>query len=291
MEIKIAIIPAAGLGTRFLPLSKVMPKELFPLATKPVLQYIVEEAVNSRIKEIVFVLSPQKKIVFDYFKKKIKSKRILFARYRSHFLEEIKFLEEMAKRVKFSFVFQKKPLGDGDALLLAEKLAKEENCLGLWADDVIESKIPCSLQMIRLFEDLKKPIVALKRIKGENLKFYGVVKARKIRNRVFKIEKIVEKPEPKKAPSNLAIVGRYIITKEVFDYLKKEKKNKKEVLLSRVLNRMLEDNKEVFGYEFEGKWLECGNKMAYLKSNFYLSLKHKKFGKELKNFLKKNKLL
>jgi UTP--glucose-1-phosphate uridylyltransferase len=288
MEVKKAIIPVAGLGTRFLPLSKAVPKELFPLGIKPVVEYIVKEAIDSKIKEIIFVLRPEKKIVFDYFTKPIKSRKILLSKYKDQFLEELKSLERMKKRVKFSFVFQKIPRGDGDAVLKAKKLVKKEPVAALWADDVIESKKPCLLEMIKIFKIYQKPILAIKRVDRKSIRFYGIVKAKRIKKNLFKIEEIVEKPKPEKAPSNLAIVGRSIITEKVFQYLEKEKG---EVILSKVLGKMIEKGEEVLGYEFDGQWLECGNKLAYLKSNLYLTLKDKKFKRELKKFLKEKKLL
>jgi UTP--glucose-1-phosphate uridylyltransferase len=288
MEVKKAIIPVAGLGTRFLPLSKAIPKELFPLGLKPVVEYVVKEAIDSKIEEIIFVLRPEKKVVFDYFTKPIKSKKILLSKYKDQFLDELKSLERMKKMVKFSFVYQKIPRGDGDALLKAKKLIKKEPVAALWADDVIESKKPCLFEMIKIFKTYQKPILAIKRVDKKSIRFYGIVEAKKINKNLFKIERIVEKPEPKEAPSNLAIVGRSIITERVFKYLEKEKG---EVILSKVLGKMIEKGEEVLGYEFEGQWLECGNKFAYLKSNLYLTLKDKKFKKELKKFLKEKNLL
>jgi len=287
MEVKKAIIPIAGLGTRFLPLSKVVPKEFWPLVDKPVLQYIVEEAATSGIKEIVFVVRPDKKIILNYFKEKIKSKKILKAKYKNHFLDQLKRLESLSKKVSFSTVAQKEPLGDGDALLKAKKIVKKEPCAALWADDVVESKIPCLLQLIKVFKKYKKPVIALYRVPKSSFQFYGMVGVKKVGNRTYRIAKIIEKPQVLESPSNLAIVGKSIITDEVFNYLKKVKFSERgEIGLTETFAEMVKAGSEVYGYEFEGKWLECGNKLAYLKSNLYLSLKHHQFGKELRKYLK-----
>lgn len=283
IEIKKAIIPVAGLGTRFLPLSKVLPKELWPLADIPIIQYIVEEAAASGIKEIIFVTKPEKKLVLDYFQKKLKSKKNLKARYKNHFLKKLESLERISKNVSFSQVFQKESLGDGHALLQARRLIGNEPCAVLWSDDVIESKIPCLLQLIKVFKKYQKPIIALSKVPKESFQFYGMIKGEKTADREYLIKKIVEKPSTiKESPSNLAAVGKYILTPEVFEWLEKARLNKdKELLTNKVLNKSVINGKEVYGYEFEGKWLECGNKLAYLKSNFYLSLKSPEFGKEL----------
>ncbi|MDI6602576.1 MAG: sugar phosphate nucleotidyltransferase [Patescibacteria group bacterium] len=285
--VKKVIIPTAGLGTRFLPLSKVVPKEFWPLVDKPVLQYIIEEAAASGIKEIVFVVKPNKKIILNYFKEKIKSKKILRARYKNHFLSQLKRLENLSKKISFSTVIQQKSLGDGDAILKAEKLIKKEFCAVLFADDVVEAKIPCLLQLIKVFKKYKKPVIALYRVPKESFQFYGMVGVKKVGNRTYRITKIIEKPQVLESPSNLAIVGRSIITNEVFNYLKRIKFSERgEIRLTEAFVQMLKAGSEVYGYEFEGKWLECGNKLAYLKSNLYLSLKHPQFGKELKKYLK-----
>jgi len=290
--IKKAIIPIAGLGTRFLPLSKVLPKELWPLVDKPVIQYIIEEAQASGIKEIIFVNRPEKKEIPKYFKKYLKKtpelEALLKMRKKKHLLNELKNLEKITKNISFSYVFQKKPLGDGNAILQAKSLVGKEPFAVLWADDVVESKIPCLLQLIKVFEKYKGQVMALYKIPRESFQFYGMVGGKKVSNRIYQIKKIVEKPaQIKKSPSNLAIVGKYIFTPEVFEWLKKNSLNKnKELITDEVLGKAIINGKEVYGCEFEGKWLECGNKLAYLKSNFYLSLKHPQFGKELKIFLK-----
>ncbi len=294
MEIKKAIIPVAGLGTRFLPLSKVMPKELFPLVDKPLVQYTLEEAKAAGIKKIIFVLSPERKEILKYFKKSSRLRKLLQKIGKNYLLNELKILDEICETLSFSYVFQKKPLGDGQAVLLAERLIGKEPCFVLYPDDIVESKISCLKELTKIFKNFHQPVMALYRLPKENLLRYGVVKAKRITNRIFKIEKMIEKPSIKEISSlsNLAIVGKRIITPEVFNYLRKAKINLRgEIGLTDVLAEMLKDGKEVYGYEIKGRWLECGNKLAYLKSNFYLSLKNGRFGKDLKNFLKKEKLL
>src|SRR3989344_9512169 len=247
-----AIIPIAGLGTRFLPLSKVLPKELWPLLDKPVIQRITEEALASGIKKIIFVTRPGKKIILDYFK---------------------------SLRIPFEKVSQNKQLGDGHAVLQAESKIKNEAVAVLFGDDIVESKTPCLAQLIKVFKKYQKPVIALYRLPKEQLSSYGIVGVEKIGPRVYKIKKIIEKPHAKDAPSNLAIVGKYILTPEVFKYLAEAKPGfKAEIILTDTFTKMIKEGKEILGYEFEGKWLECGNKLAFLKSHLYLCLKHPEFG-------------
>ena len=292
MEIKKAIIPIAGLGTRFLPLSKILPKELWPLVDKPVIQYIIEETKASGISQIIFVISPEKRVVLDYFKKyyfqkSAKLEKRLKDKNKITFLQELKKLEELCQNLSFSFVFQKKPLGDGHAIFLTRNLVKGEPVAVSFGDDIVDSQTPCLLQLIKIFKTAQKPVIALYRIPEEKIPSYGIVKVERITSRLYKIKKIVEKPAIDEAPSDLAIVGKYILTPEVFDYLKKAKPSKKgEIMLAETLDSMIKDGKIIYGYQFEGKWLECGNKLNWLKSSFYLSLKHHKFGPKLKEYLK-----
>jgi len=290
-KIKKAIIPAAGLGTRFLPLSKVLPKELWPLADKPMLQYTIDEAIDAGVKEIIFVISQKKKIILSYLKNSPELEKYLKILGKEKYIEKLRNFQDKYKNISFSFIYQKKPLGDGQAILLAKNLIKKEPCFVLYPDDIVESKINCLKKLTEIFEKYHQTVMALCRIPKESLSFYGVVKAQKIAERVFKIEKMIEKPKGKELDSlsNLAIIGKRIISPEVFSYLKKSLPGPRgEIGLTDVLIEMMKDKKEnVFGYEIDGKWLECGNKLAYLKSNLYLSLKHPQFGNELKTFLRK----
>lgn len=292
MEIKKALIPIAGLSTRFLPFSKVFPKELLPLADLPMIQYVLTEARNSGIKEIIFVLSPNNKKVLDYLKPSPKIEKILKERKKESILAEIKQFQDFFKDISFSYVLQKQPLGDGHAILQTAKLIGSESVACLFGDDVIDSKTPVILQLAKVFKTCQRPVVALSRVSKEKIPYYGIVGVEKIANRLYKIKKIIEKPSLEEASSDLVIVGRYILTPEVFDYLKKAKPSKKgEVILAEVLNnQMLKDGKIIYGYEIEGNWLECGDKARWLKSHLYFSLKHPRYGPELKNYLKEIKL-
>ncbi len=291
-EIKKVIIPIAGLGTRFLPLSKVVPKEFLPLVDKPTIQYIVEEAQKAGIEEIIFVASSKKTTVIDYFKENKSLEKILKKRGRNELLKELETIKQLEKSLNFTITVQKQPLGDGHAILQAFPFVKKEPVAVMFGDDIVEGKTPCIEQLIRLYRTAQRPVLALYRVPEEKLSSYGIVSVEKIANRVFKIKKIVEKPSLDKAPSNLAIIGKYVLTPEVFDYLKQAKPNKKgEIVLADTLQKMLDEGKNIYGYEIEGKWLECGNKMDWLKTHIYLSLKDPRFGPELRRFIKENKLI
>jgi UTP--glucose-1-phosphate uridylyltransferase len=291
-EVKKAIFPIAGLGTRFLPLSKVVPKEIWPLVDKPIIQILVEEAKNSGIEQIIFVANKEKKVVLDYFKTPLSLKKILKTRNKNQALQELEALENINKEIIFSSVLQSRPLGDGHAILQALPKIKKEPVGVMFGDDIVDSQTPCLQQLINIYKTCQRPVIALYRLPKEKLSSYGVVKVEKIAKRVYKIKKIIEKPAPGKEPSDLAIVGKYILTPEVFDFLKTAKPNQKgEIVLAEVFDKMLQAGKSIYGYEFEGKWLECGSKLDWLKSNFYFSLKDLRFEKELKNFIQDNKLI
>ena len=291
--VKKAILPVAGMGTRFLPLSKAMPKEMWPIVDKPAIQFIVEEAKESGIEDIVFVNNKKKQIIVDYFKEYPETlKKLLKNRKKKQALDALEQLEALVKGVSFSSVLQDKPLGDGHAILQAASKIGKEPAAVLFGDDIVESKVPCLKQLMGIFTTCQRPVLALCRVPKNLLHSYGVVGVEKIASRVFKIKEIVEKPEPGKEPSDLAIVGKYILTPDVFDFLKKAKLDEGgEIILAKVFAPMLQQGKSVYGYEFEGKWLECGNKMAWLKSDLYLTLQDPRFSEELKSFIKENKFI
>ena len=286
-EIKKAIIPVAGLGTRFLPLSKAVSKEFLPLVDKPVIQYIVEEIKKSGITEIVFVVNPKEKKIANYFKNSPEIENILIKRKKENLLKELKDFENIFEGISFSFVTQKKPLGDGHAILQAAKIAGKEPVAVSFGDDIIDGEEPALLQLINIFKTCDSPVIALKSLPQEKLPAYGVVSVEKIANNLFKIKKIIEKPDPQNIPSNLAIVGKYVLTPEVFGYLKKATPSKKgEIILAEVFDKMLLDGKIIYGYELKGEWLECGDKLKWLKSFLYFSLKDPRYREELKQYLK-----
>jgi len=289
--LKKAVLPVAGLGTRFLPLSRVLPKELWPLVDLPILHYIVKEVIESGIKEIIFVISPEKRIILDYFEKTSKYfkkiEKLLNERRKSHFLKELKELDDFLNNLSFSFVLQKKPLGDGHAILQTARFVNQEPFAVLFGDDIIEAQNSALEQILEIFKTCQKPVISLYNVSSEKLSSYGVVKVEKISNRLFKIKEIFEKPPLEQAPSNLAIVGKYILTSEIFDYLKKTQPDKDgELRLAGAFDKMIKDGKMIYGYELKGRWLECGNKIDWLKSHLFLSLKHPHYGPELRKFLK-----
>lgn len=286
-EIKKIIIPVAGLGTRFLPMSRAVPKEFFPLVDKPVIQYIIQEVKKSGIKEVFFVTSPGQKTILNYFQKSPELEKTLIKRKKDTILKELKDFEEIFEGITFSYVVQKKPLGDGHAILQAVKHANGEAVAVSFSDDVVDSDEPAISQLINIFKTCNAPVVALKQLPTEKVPAYGVVAVEKIANHLYKIKKIVEKPELGQAPSNLVIVGKYILTPEVFQYLKKATPSKKgEIILAEVFDKMLSDGKIIYGCELKGEWLECGDKLKWLKSFLYLALKDPRFKDELKQYLK-----
>ncbi len=292
-EINKAIITIAGLGTRFLPLSTTVPKELWPLADKPLLHYIVKEVVDSGIKEIVFVVRKENKEVINYFKKNEKIEKLLKERKENILLEEMKNLEDMMQDISFSYVLQKNPLGDGHAVLQAVTRTNDESLVVAFSDDVVQSKQPVISQLINTFKTPQKPVIALYPIKDEvKLSSYGIVKVEKIANRYYKIKEIIEKPKKEEAPSNLAIMGKYILTPDFLAELKQTKPNqRKEIILADALENYLKAGKVIYGLEIEGRWLESGNKLDWMKSNLYACLTHPYYGSELKDFLKKERLI
>jgi len=285
--VKKAIIPVAGLGTRFLPLSLAISKEFFPLIDKPIIQYIFEEIKNSGIREIVFVISPKQKMLMNYFKKSPELEKLLIKRKKDKILEELKAFENLFEGITFSYVVQKNPMGDGHSILQAHRLAGGESVAVSFGDDVVDSEEPAILQLMNVFKTCNAPVIGLKSLPKDVIPAYGNVAVEKIASNLYKIKKIVEKPNVSKIQSNLVIVGKYILTPEVFNYLKKAKPSEKgEIILGEVFETMLEDGLPIYGYELKGEWLECGDKLKWLKSFLYLSLKDPVFGKELKDYLK-----
>jgi UTP--glucose-1-phosphate uridylyltransferase len=272
--VKKAILPIAGLGTRFLPLSKTVPKEFLPLDSKPVIHYIVEEAIQAGVKEFIFIISPEKREIFkkyiiEYFcKEKSDLIKILKERKKE---EAIEILKNIPK-IKWKVAIQKEPKGDGDAILRAEKFIKNEAFLVLFGDDLSFGKKSFPLQLVEAYQKYQKPILCLYRLSKKSLFAYGVPKVKKIKGKVFKILDIIEKPK-ENPPSSFAIVGNYLLTPEIFKFLKKTPLFKGELILANALKKMIEEGKEILGIEVSGKWLECGDLKKWMQSFLFLAKK------------------
>ena len=289
MEIKKAIIPAAGLGTRFLPWTKIVAKEILPLVDRPMIAYSAKEAKDSGIDELILVLSKEKKALLDYFKHKLGLERILEDRQDSKKLEVLQAEQNGFEGMAFFSVLQAAPKGDGDAVLKAKKIVAGEPFAVLFPDDVHFGDTPAISQLIKVFETSDKTVVGLKKVSQEKISSYGSAKVEKIANRLYRLKDFIEKPEPKSAPSDLVCCGRYVFTNEIFDYLKKVEPNKKgEIILADAIKLMIDDGKMIYGYEIENEWLECGKTIDWLKSNLFLALRHKEYGPALKQWLKNN---
>lgn len=285
-----AIIAVAGFGTRFLPATKAQPKEMLPIVDKPVVQFIVEEVVKSGIENIVFVTGRGKHAIENHFDYSVELENALKKSGKDYLYEEIKKISDMAN---FAYIRQKEAKGNGDALLVASHLAKDEPCAVLFGDDLVDSKKPVIKQLAEVYDKFNASVVALERVSQKDIHKYGVVKAKKIGDRLYKIEDVVEKPEANKAPSDLAIVGKYIITPEVFKILEDLRKTPKkwsgkELGITDAFKELIK-TRPLYGLEFEGTRYDCGSKIGFLKAIVDYALKHSEVKDEFKNYLKSKK--
>ena len=248
---------------------------------------MLDEAKKSGITEVIFVVSPKQKLVLDYFKKHTDVEKSLIARKKDNLLKELLEFESIFDNITISYVTQKLPKGDGHAILQAEKFGRNEAVAVLFNDDIIDFEVPALQQLINVFKTCDAPVVALRKLAREKIHAYGNVTVEKIAHGIYKIKKFIEKPITEQIQSDLVICGKYILTPEVFEYLKKAKPSEKgEIHLSEVLDKMLDSGKIVYGCELKGEWLECGDKLKWLKSFFYLALKDPRFKDELRSYLK-----
>jgi UTP--glucose-1-phosphate uridylyltransferase len=262
-------------------------KEFFPLVDKPIIQYIIEEVKKSGLKELIFVVSPKQKMLMNYLQRSPELEKLLVKRKKEQQLKELQNFHALFEDLKITYVVQKVPHGDGHALLQAMKLTDNKTVVVSFGDDVIDSETPALAQLMNIYKTCNAPVVALKSLPKEVIPSYGNVAVEKISSNLYKIKKIIEKPSIGQIQSNLVIVGKYVLTPEVFEYLKKaEPSEKGEIILGEVFDQMLNDGCPIYGYEVKGEWLECGDKLKWLKSFMYLALKDPIFGKELRDYLK-----
>ncbi len=289
MKIKKAVIPAAGFGTRFLPQTKAMPKEMLPIVDKPVIQYVVEEVVQSGVENIIIVTGANKRAIEDHFD--IPNEDLtknLIQGNKEHLLEEVKKISDMAN---FIYVRQKGPYGNGTPVLAAEPVIENEPFAVLWGDEFIYAKPPRLAQMIPVYEKYGGVVISGVKIeKKEDLKRYGIADLEQMpgEKNVYKIKAIVEKPEPDEAPSNIATHGCYILPPEIFSALKRLKPGKGgEIWLTDAINLLKDEGVPVYAVEVEnGKYYDTGNKLEYMKTSVELALEHPEVGPELRIYLK-----
>ncbi len=281
-----AVFPAAGLGTRFLPATKASPKEMMPLVDKPLIQYVVEEAVSSGIDQVVIVTGRNKRAIEDHFDVACELEEDLKAKGKSKLLSEV---QRIANLVSFCYIRQKKALGLGHAVLTAKHVVDREPFAVLLSDDIIDAEIPALKQMMKIFDRYPATILAIQRVPKSQTKHYGIIKAKKIEDRVYLVKDLVEKPSPEEAPSNLAIIGRYILMPEIFGCLENTRPGRGgEIQLTDGL-RLLMEKRPIYAYEFDGVRYDAGDKLGFLRATVEYGLKNAEFGDAFRNYLKKMK--
>jgi len=278
-----AVIPAAGLGTRFLPATKAMPKEMLPLVDKPAIQFVVEECVNSGIDDILIITGRGKRAIEDHFDHSFELESILHQKGENELLREIRTISDMAD---IHFIRQKEALGLGHAVLKAEKHVGNEPFAVLLGDDIVFSKRPCTKQCLSLFEKYSSLIIAVEKVPKNMIQQYGVIKGERVEDSVYSIHDMVEKPKPEEAPSNLGIIGRYVLQPEIFDALKKTQKGAGgEIQLTDAL-RVLNKKQKMYAWIIEGVRYDLGNKFDYMRASLDYALMRPDLGSQIREYVR-----
>ena len=283
MKIRKAVITAGGWGTRFLPITKSQPKEMLPLVNKPLIQYAVEEALGSGIEQIIIVTALGKNAIEDYFDRSFELEYFLKQKGETRLLQEMR---ELSGLINVCYIRQKEQLGLGHAVLATRDIIGDEPFAVLLPDDIIESKVPVLKQMLEVYEQYKTSVVAVECINSEDTVEYGVIESKEISRRTYQVLSLVEKPEPVEAPSNLGIVGRYILTPQIFNALKVTRLGtNQEIQLTDALQLLLKQQ-AIYACEFEGVRYDTGTPLGWLKATVAFALKHPDLGQELKKHLR-----
>ncbi len=282
-KIRKAVFPAAGLGTRFLPATKAQPKEMLPLVDKPLIQYVVEEAIESGIEQIIVVTGRGKNSIEDHFDISYELEQMLRERGKEKELEIVRHISDLAQ---FAYVRQKQALGLGHAVWVARDVVDEEPFAVMLGDDIIDAKTPCLKQMIDVFDRYHTPVVGIMPIDGPDISRFGVIQAEPVEPRVYRVTDMVEKPQPDEAPSNLAIIGRYILTPDIFDEIAMTSTDQRgELQLTDAMKALLK-KRLFYGYQFEGCRYDAGDKLGFLKATVEFALKHGDVSQEFREYLK-----
>ena len=284
MKVRKAVITAAGWGTRFLPITRSQPKEMLPLVDKPLIQYSVEEAINSGIEQVIMVTALGKRAIEDYFDRSFELEYYL---ERKGDIELLRRMLELSSLVDICYIRQKEQLGLGHAVLTARDIVGEEPFAVILPDDIIDSEVPTLKRMIEVYEKYGAGVIAVERVSKENSQKYGIIEPKQVSDGIYQIMSLVEKPEPAQAPSNLGIVGRYILKPQIFDVLKATPPGRgKEIQLTDALQLLLK-HQPLYACELDGTRYDAGSPLGWLKVNVAYALKRSDIGPELREYLQK----
>lgn len=283
MKIRKAIIPAAGLGTRFLPATKAMPKEMLPIVDKPTIQYIIEEAVASGIEDIIIVTGKGKRAIEDHFDYSFELEHNLAEKEKWDLLKEVRRPSEMAD---IHYIRQKEPKGLGHAIWCARKFIGDEPFAVLLGDDIIESRVPCLKQMIQVYEKYETAIVGVQPVDWSEVDRYGIAEGKAIADRIYETSRLIEKPSREEAPSNLAIMGRYILPPQIFDLLEGQQAGiNGEIQLTDALYALSRQDR-ILAYHFEGIRHDVGEKLGFIETSIHYALQHEDLRDGLLKYMK-----
>lgn len=283
MKIKKAVFPVAGLGTRFIPATKAMAKEMLPVVDKPIIQYAVEEAFNAGIEQIIFVTGRGKKALEDHFDRSFELELTLKEKGKTDLLKQVE--ELVPKTGTIIYTRQNQPLGLGHAIWCARDIVGDEPFAVLLADDLIQTDKPVLSEMVKKFDRMRASMAAVMEVEKDQTDKYGILKAIDVEEDIVRIEDMVEKPKPEEAPSNLAIIGRYILTPKIFDFLgKKEKGAGGEIQLTDAMRTLLREQ-PIYGYKFKGTRFDCGDKAGFQMANLAFALEREDMHEKLVNFI------
>jgi len=283
MKVRKAVITAAGWGTRFLPITRSQPKEMLPLVDKPLIQYCVEEAVSSGIEQIILITALGKRAIEDYFDRSFELEYVLEQKGETKLLQEMR---ELSSLVDICYIRQKEQLGLGHAILTAKGIISEEPFAVLLPDDIIDSEVPVLKQMIEVYEQYETNVVAVEPVSSEQTIKYGIIEPKRISGHIYQVLSLAEKPEPAEAPSNLGVVGRYILMPQIFDALEVTPPGKnQEIQLTDALQLLLKQQ-PIYACEFDGVRYDAGTPLGWLKATVAFALKHPDIGQELREYLR-----
>lgn len=275
-----AVIPAAGLGTRFLPATKAQPKEMLPVYDKPTIQYVIEESVNSGVDDILIVTGKGKRSIEDHFDRSFELEHHLKTKGKEDFLKEIEYISDLAD---IHFIRQKKQKGLGDAIYCAKKHVGNDPFVVMLGDTITKDTVPCTKQLIDIYEKYGKSVIALEEVPDEKVERYGIIGGEEIEDSIYKIDKLVEKPPLRVAPSNLAIMGRYVLTPDIFDCIEKvEPGYGGEIQLTDALSKL----DEIYGQVFKGESFDIGNRIDWLKTSLKFALEDPEAKDTILEFIK-----